>query len=302
MANSETSSSAASNSAVRTVLITGASSGIGAELAKLFAKDGYNLVLVADNEAGLRTIATQLERQYNPNRFTLIVKDLAKPGAPDELHREILEKGITVNVLVNDAGFGEYGLFIETDLQRELAVIQLNVITLVHLTKLFLREMIARGEGRILQLASVASKAPAPLLAVYGATKSFVLSFTDALINELKDTGVTMTALMPGATDTNFFNAAGAANTRVAASSLADPAVVAKDGYEALMRGDGRVVSGFMNQVQTALAAVIPDGVLAAAQRAQFEEAHSGASGESNPGTPSSEVYSGQSHENNDKV
>jgi uncharacterized protein len=255
-----------------TALITGASSGIGYQLAKLFAHDGYNLVLVSRNETRLNEVAAELLQQYGQVHVTVIAKDLSKDGSAQEVYQETQAQGIHVDVLVNDAGFGEHGLFAETDLDKELAMIHLNVLSLTHLTKLYLRDMLAKKQGRILQLASVASYQPTPLLAVYAATKAYVLSFSEALVNELKDTGVSVTALIPGATDTNFFIAAGAENSNAAHGSLSDPAEVAKAGYQALMRGEDKVVVGLKNQVMTAASNVLPDQANAAMARKQMEE------------------------------
>ncbi|GAA4396191.1 SDR family oxidoreductase [Nibrella viscosa] len=256
----------------KTALITGATSGIGLELARLFAQDGYNLVLVARQEDSLRRVATDFEQQYNI-RATTIAKDLMETNAPEEIYQQTRQQGITVDVLVNNAGMGEYGKFAtETDLQKELGIIQLNATSLVHLTKLYLKEMVTRNEGKILMLASVVSAIPNPLMAVYGATKSFIYSFAEALRNELKDTQITVTALMPGATATDFFNKAGAQNAKVTDSDLADPAKVAKDGYDALMQGKDKVVSGFKNKMQVAMSHVLPDTVVSEAMRNMMNE------------------------------
>lgn len=256
----------------KTALVTGATMGIGYELTKLFAKDGYDLVIVARSEAELMQMAVDLNLEYGVN-VTPIAKDLFEPNAGEELYNEVIAKGITVNVLVNDAGQGVYGKFAETDLQAELDIIQLNVSALVVLTKLFLKDMVARDEGKILQLASMVSKISSPLMAVYAGTKAFVYNFTQSVINELKDTNVTMTALQPGATDTDFFNKAGAENAKVVTDGgLADPADVAKEGYDALMDGESKVVAGAKNKMQAAMANVTPDEVLAAKMRSMNEE------------------------------
>jgi hypothetical protein len=256
----------------QTALITGASSGIGYQLARLFAQDGYNLVLVARTEEKLNQVAQEFRNQFSNQKITAIAKDLSKDGSPQELYDETKRQGLTVDVLVNDAGFGEHGLFSETDLKKELDMIHLNVVSLTFLTKLYLQEMLSRKNGKILQLASIASYQPTPLLAVYAATKAYVLSFTEALINELKGTGVTMTALVPGATDTDFFNRAGAENTVAANGSLSDPAEVAKAGYEALMKGDDKVVVGFKNKAMAAASSALPDPVVAGMSRKQMED------------------------------
>ena len=256
-------------------LITGGTSGIGKELAKLFAQDGYNLIIVARDEAELGSTKSEITQQFGVQVQT-ISKDLFEPNAAEELYDEVKEKGITVNVLVNDAGQGQHGKFIDYDLQRDIDIIQLNIISLTVLTKLYLKDMVARNEGKILQLSSLASRTPGPLLAVYSATKAYVQSFTQAVINEIKDTNVTMTALLPGATDTDFFNKADAENTRqVQDKKLYDPADVAKDGYKALMSGEAKVVSGFKNKVQAAMSSVVPEQAGASNFRKTMEESDS---------------------------
>jgi short-subunit dehydrogenase len=246
----------------RYALITGGTSGIGFELAKLFAEDGYNLIIVARDEKELSEKATELSGA-DVDVIT-IAKDLFNPQAAFELYDEVQKKNLTVDVLVNDAGQGQYGLFIEQDIHRLLNIIQLNVNSLTVLTHLFLRDMVARNEGKILQLASIASELPGPWQAVYHATKAYVLSFTEALIRELKDSAVTMTALQPGATDTDFFNKAEMQNSKIMDTKLSDPAKVAKDGYEALMKGDDKFVSGFKNKAMVASSNVMPDTMVAA--------------------------------------
>lgn len=244
-------------------LVTGATMGIGYELAKLFAKDGYNLIIVARTEEDLQQRAQEFSQEYNVEVIP-IAKDLFKPDAPFELYDEIKSKGLLVDVLVNDAGQGQYGLFVESDIHRYLEIIQLNVNALTVLTHLFLKDMVARNQGKILQVASVASELPGPWQAVYHATKAYVLHLTEGLIRELKDSNVTMTALQPGATETDFFNKADMLESKVMDSKMSDPAQVAKDGYEALLKGDDKVVSGFKNKALVASANVIPDTALAA--------------------------------------
>lgn len=254
-------------------LVTGASSGIGYELAKVFAEKGYNLVITSRSSEELQNIVGEISSQYGVEVIS-IAKDLFNPQAAMELYEEVKAKGITVNVLVNDAGQGVYGRFIETDLQRQLQIIQLNISSLTALTYYFLKDMVARNEGKILQLGSVVSELPATFQAVYGGTKAYILNFTEALISEIKDTDVTLTVLQPGATDTDFFNKAGAQNSKLAEdkSKLSDPAKVAKDAYEALIKGDDKVVSGLKNKVQVAMGNVIPDTLLAEQMRKQSEE------------------------------
>ncbi|WP_276485584.1 SDR family NAD(P)-dependent oxidoreductase [Paraflavitalea pollutisoli] len=243
-------------------LITGATSGIGHELARLFARDGYHLVIVGRDEATLQHTATEL-KAFSIDVIT-INKDLFHPQSAFEVYEEMIHKGIRIDVLVNDAGQGLYGKFIETDIERELAIIDLNISSLVILTKQFVKDMVARGYGKVLNLSSIASKAPGPYQSVYHGTKAFVQSFTEAIRSELKDTGVVITALLPGATDTDFFNKAGMTESKVVQEGkLDDAAKVAKDGYEALMAGKDMVVSGFHNKVNVAMSNVLPDSTVA---------------------------------------
>ena len=251
-------------------LITGATSGIGLELAKLFAKDKFNLVIVARTEDDLKRTATVLEQEGV--EVITVSKDLFKPNAAFELYEELNSRGIQIDVLVNDAGQGVYGKFIETDLSRELDIIQLNIASLVTLTKLYVKEMVERNAGKILNLASIAGKAPGPYQAVYHGTKAFVHSFNEAIRAELKDTAVTVTSLLPGATDTDFFNKADMLEAKIVQETeLADPAEVAKDGYEAMKAGKDMVVSGFKNKVQVTLGNITPDR-LQAEQMGKMQE------------------------------
>jgi uncharacterized protein len=221
----------------KTVLITGATSGIGLELAKLFAKDHFNMVIVSRDMEQLQKTSEQL-KQLGSGIVTIIAKDLSLPGAAREVYNETRSRGVKVNILVNNAGVGTFGLFTETELEKELAIIHLNVISLVTLTKLFVKDMLESKGGRILQLGSVAAYQPTPKLAVYAATKAFILSFSDALGTELKDTPVSVTTLVPDATDTDFFRKAGMEHTKAATNDPEKPEVVAQVGYEALMKGE----------------------------------------------------------------
>lgn len=256
----------------RYALITGATEGIGYELAKLFAQDGYNLIIVARTEDTLQQRANEFSKQYGVQVET-IAKDLIGENAAFELYEEVKAKSLTVDVLVNDAGQGQYGLFVESDIHRLLDIIHLNINSLTVLTHLFLKDMVARNEGKILQLASVASQVPGPWQAVYHGTKAYVLSFTEAIIAELKDSAVTVTALQPGATDTDFFNKAEMQESKAVQdkSKLSDPAKVAKDGYEALMSGDDKVISGFKNKVQVAMSNLMPESAVAGQMYKQQE-------------------------------
>ena len=253
------------------VLITGGTSGIGLELAKLFANDGYNLIIVARDENELNTTAGELKQQYNVDVVT-ISKDLFYPGNAFELYDEIKSKNLDIEILVNDAGQGVYGEFLDTDINREINIINLNITSLVVLTKQFVKDMVEKGSGKVLNLASIAGTVPGPLQSVYHGTKAFVLSFSEAIRNELKDTGVSVTALLPGATDTDFFNKADMQQAKIVAEGkLASPADVAKDGYKALMEGDDKIVSGFKNKMQVAMSNIMPDEALASQMHKQQE-------------------------------
>lgn len=253
-------------------LVTGASTGIGYELAKLFAEEGYNLIIVSRTESDLTKVAEEIKSKYGV-QVEVFPKDLFGENSATELYQDVKQRGFEVEVLVNDAGQGVYGLFTETDIDAQMRIIHLNIVSLTKLTYHFLKDMQAKNEGKILQLASVVSELPSPYQAVYGGTKAFVLSFTEALISELKDTNITVTALQPGATDTDFFNKAGAQDSKIVAdkSKLSDPAKVAKDGFDALMKGDDKVVSGLKNKAQLAMANVIPDTKLADNMKKQSE-------------------------------
>lgn len=256
----------------KTALITGASSGFGLEFAKLFAKDGYDVVLVSRNPERLAEVAMDLKVEYGV-RTVILEKDLSVPGSAKQLYDEVKSSNILVDVLVNNAGVSERGFFYETDMAKELSIIQLNVISVFELTKLFLREMVARNEGKILQLASTAAKSPQPLMAVYGATKAFVYSFSEALINELKDTNVSMTVLLPGPSDTDFFHKAHAEDTNVyKKGKLSNPKDVARDGYKALMKGKGKIVSGIKNKMQVAISSVRSHEAVTASTRKSMDE------------------------------
>lgn len=253
-------------------LVTGGTSGIGYELSKCFARDGYNLILVARSEDGLQKAANGFSQEFGIDVRT-IAKDLMIPGAAKEVYEEVQGMEVTVDALVNDAGQGVWGKFSDTDLDREIDLIHLNVIALISFTKYFLKDMLAKGSGKILQVASSLSKAPSPYMSVYAATKAFVLSFNEALVQELKDTGVTMTALQPGATDTDFFHKAEAQNTvEYKESELYDPEEVAKAGYEALMNGKDKVQPGFKNKMQGMMGTILPDSAVAANLEKHMQE------------------------------
>ncbi|EJN58252.1 SDR family NAD(P)-dependent oxidoreductase [Halogranum rubrum] len=245
------------DSDVGVALVTGASSGIGLELSRLLAADGYDLVLVARSEDTLRKLGEELQGDHGVN-VTVVVKDLARPESPAEIQSALEERDIPVDVLVNNAGFGTSGPFAEADLDRELDEIQVNVTALTELTRRFLPRMVERGEGRILNVASTAAFQPGPYMAVYYATKAYVLSFSEAISEELRGTGVTVTALCPGATETNFDERAGVSDTPLFQGNVASAADVAEMGYRATMDGKAVAVYGKKAKLLTLLVRVTP--------------------------------------------
>ena|SRR5690554_1186510 len=252
-------------------LITGGTQGIGYELSQLFANDRYNLILVARDQAALGKTTQELQEKHGVTVHA-IAKDLMDSRAPFEVYEAVRAKGLQIEVLVNNAGQGVYGKFEENDVQRELDIINLNIKAYVVLTKMFLKEMVARNKGRILNVGSIAGEMPGPWQAVYHGTKAFVHSWTEAIRNEIKDTDVTVTLLVPGATDTDFFAKAGMERSKIyLEEKLSDPAKVAQDGYKALMKGEEKVVSGFMNKAMVAMGNLAPDSLAAEAMRKQQE-------------------------------
>jgi short-subunit dehydrogenase len=234
-----------------TALITGASTGIGYELSKCFAADRHNLIIVARQEQQLRQVAEDLAKQFGIV-VKVIATDLAQPDAPQKIIDAVRKDSLQVDFLVNNAGFGLGGKFAETDLTVELGMMQVNMTALVSLTKLFLPEMVARKSGKIMNVASTAAFQPGPLMAVYYATKSFVLSFSEAIANELKGTGVTVTALCPGPTESEFQKRAHIENTRLVKSKLMGMMTseqVAKLGYQGFMHGKRLIIPGFLNKI-----------------------------------------------------
>lgn len=232
-----------------TALVTGASGGIGAELLPLFARDGWDLVLVARGTAAMQAIADRLSREHGI-RATVIGADLARDGAADALVAELEGRGVQVDALVNNAGFTVFGPYVDTDAAAESEMLRLNVVTLTELTKRLLPPMVRRGRGHVLNVASTAAFQPGPLMAVYYATKAYVLSFSEALAEELAGTGVTVTALCPGPTQTGF-----QARGRMESSGLLKlglvmrAAPVARAGYDGMRAGRRVVVPGVMNKL-----------------------------------------------------
>ena len=233
----------------KTALITGGSTGIGFELAKCFAAHGHNLILVARHSDALEAAAGKIEGKYGVTGTTLSV-ELSDPESPQKLFDSVDGDGIHVDFLINNAGFGLGGQFADTDLGKELDMIQVNATSVVQLTKLFLPAMIKRKEGRIMNLGSTASFQPGPNASIYYATKAFVLSFSEAIAEELRHTGVTVTALCPGPTHTEFAERSGTTNTRLFKQSIVASAEdVARFGYAAMMRGQRVAIPGIGNKL-----------------------------------------------------
>ncbi len=246
-----------------TVLITGASSGIGLALAREFAQRGHPLVLTAPIASELRDIAADLGRSFGVNVRT-IAKDFETVSASEEIFAELAADRIPIEILVNNAGLGQRGKFWETPLDRDIAMLRVNIEATVRLTKLFLPVMVKRGHGRVLNTASIAGFEPGPMLAVYHATKAFVLSFSEAIATELEDTPVTVTALCPGPVDTDFFPKAEMIDTQVfQRGNVSAPQEVAKAAYTAVMAGERLIVPGGMNKVMAFSRRLLPESAQA---------------------------------------
>ena len=232
----------------KTALVTGASAGLGLELAQLFAADKHDLVLVARRREQLEALAARLTAQHGV-RATVIAADLADPGSPQRIADELAARRIEVEFLVNNAGFGSTGPFVEGDLSRELGMVQVNVAALVHLTGLLLPAMVARKSGRVLNLGSTAGFQPGPFMSTYYASKAFVNSFTEGLAYELRGTGVTATVVCPGATATEFGEVSGNARSRLFRMGAMPAAPVARFAYQAMMAGKVLAIPGLRNKL-----------------------------------------------------
>ncbi len=232
-----------------TALITGASSGIGLELAKIHASKGDDLVLVARNKTKLDELKTELENQYTIKVYT-IGKDLSGFNAAQEVYDETTKQNIQIDYLINNAGFGDFGMFTETDWNKEFQMINLNIITLTQFTKLYLQDMVKRRSGKIMNVASTAAFQSGPTMAVYCATKAYVLSFSEAVNNEVSNQGVTITTLCPGPTESGFQAWAGQEESAlVKGKKLPTSKEVAEYGYTSIMKGKTVAIHGFMNWI-----------------------------------------------------
>jgi short-subunit dehydrogenase len=241
-----------------TALVTGASGGIGEHLARLLAASGRHVVLLARSEDRLTALASELARAHRVPA-TVLVHDLAEPGAADRVADDLAARGIAVDILVNNAGFGVYGPFVRTDAAEEARLLQVNIIALTMLTKALLPEMVARGRGRVLNVASTAAFQPGPLMAVYYASKAYVLSLSEALSNETAGTGVTVTCLCPGPTHTGFQDRAQMRRSRLFSTMSVMPARdVAQAGLDGMLAGRAVVVPGLMNKVGVQVVRVSP--------------------------------------------
>ncbi len=248
----------------RTVLITGASSGIGYEFAKIFARKSYNLVLVARRKEKLEELANKLQSLYE-TKSLIIAKDLSVQDAPGDIFDELEKKSIDINVIVNNAGTQVYGLFQKTELEQEIDLLKLNIISLTQLTKLASKKWIANGKkGKILNIGSTASFMPVPLNSIYSASKAYVLSFSEGISKDLKGTGITVTTLCPGATKTEFFEKANMTNARISSLNMMSAEEVARIGYKGLMKGKRIIVPGVINKMMVFLVKILPRNMVLA--------------------------------------
>ena len=238
-------------------LVTGASTGIGRELATLCAAHKRNLVLLARSEDKLSALAESLRSEHEV-RVEVVVQDLGEPGAAEKTRAEIRLRGLDVGALINNAGFGYLGPFQQAETDNQLEMVEVNITALTHLTRLFLPHMVARGRGQILNIASTAAFQPGPFMAVYYATKAYVLSFSEALAEELRGTGVTVTALCPGVTATEFQARAHSADSRLIRMGMQDARFVADVGYRAMVKGKAVAIPGGLNRFLSLLVRLSP--------------------------------------------
>ncbi len=246
----------------KTVLITGASSGIGSEFSKVFARNGYNLVMVAQNESNLEKAKNIVSKENSKIEIKTISKDLSKSSAAEEIFKFTKENEIQVDILVNNAGVQVYGNFHEVNIDSMEQMMNINMFTVAKLTRLFVDGMVKRGEGKILNVASTGAFQPCPLNSAYCGTKAFVLYLSEAINEELKGTGVTVTALCPGATKTNFAKRADIEDIKLFKSNTLEASKVAEIGYDALFKGKPVVVAGLYNKILASSVRVIPRNMI----------------------------------------
>ncbi|OUR91922.1 short-chain dehydrogenase [Flavobacteriales bacterium 34_180_T64] len=239
----------------KTALITGASSGIGREFARIHSEKGGNIIIIARGKEKLEQLKFELESKY-ANTVLVIVKDLSRVNAATEIYNEVKAHNITVDYLINNAGFGGHGKFHERALEQDLAMINVNIIALTALTRLFLPDFVKRNSGKVLNVSSTASLMPGPLQAVYYATKAYVTFFSNAIAEELHDTKITVTALLPGATETEFGKTSGMDKTSLLDNSFS-PYIVALEGYNGMLKGKLDVLSG-LTSMQRLMMALVP--------------------------------------------
>ncbi len=251
----------------KTALITGASSGIGLELARIFAREGHSLLITARREERLEGLKKELESEFDSD-VVYFAADLSQPGAPEELFRFARDKSITVSFLVNNAGVGDYGFFAEADWERQAAIVDLNIRALTHLTHLFLPTLIEQERACILNVASTAAFQPGPLMSVYYASKNYVLALGEALANELKDTGVTVTTLCPGPTESEFQELANMKKSKLFDNlPVATSKQVAEYGYKTMLKGKRVAIFGAINRIAPKIVSLFPRNFVTAVVR-----------------------------------
>ena len=257
----------------KTALITGSSGGIGYELAKVHARNGDDLILIALDKIRLDVLKKELESEYKVKVYT-IEKDLTLPGAVEDVYAELKNKGILVDYLINNAGMGDFGFFAGSSWVKQERMINLNIVALTHLTRLFLPHMITIGGGKIMNVASTASFQPGPTMAVYFATKAYVLSFSEALSNEVRDKGITVTALCPGSTETGFHAGVMGDSSLLNERRKSSPADVAEFGYHSMMKGRTVAIHGFKNVLMATSVRFFPRALVARVTRKIQENKH----------------------------
>jgi len=257
----------------KTALITGASNGIGYELAKVHAEKGDNLVLIARSKNKLDELKKELEKKHRIQVHT-IGKDLSVAGAAVKVYEEVKQNNISIDYLINNAGLGDIGLFANCDWKKQENMINLNITALAHFTRLYLPDMIKQGSGKILNVASTAAFQPGPTMSVYFATKAFVLSFSEAVNEEVRDKGITVTALCPGSTESGFHAAAIGDNKELKERRLPSSRKIAEFGYRAMMKGKSVAIPGLMNSIMATSVRFIPRALMVKAVRKIQEKKH----------------------------